>query len=399
MRPIRSLVLAALGAALVLAGCGKPGAPADAPTDTAVVAGDNRFTVTWTMAPNVEYWLFYAPADVITRDNWDTLPGVVLVRPAVSPAVINGVANGTKYSFMINGRIDSGPGGDATPSMSVIPRPAGSDWTAGTSLGTVELRGLAYGAQFVSVGDGGEIYTSSDAAAWTAQTSPVVGTALNAALYYGGNYLAAGAAGTIVRSTDAVTWATLTPATGNDLYALTTSGIVYLAVGASGTIAHSVDAQTWTLATDSSVATTNTLYDATYASGLYVAVGASGTLLTSVDADTWAPVTLSSTAFDLRSIAWGAGIFAAVGTNGTLVTSPDGTTWTVATAFGTDTLTSVTYATQFVAVGSSGAVYTSTDGLAWQAHPLAAPADLLAVAFGNYGYAAVGTAGANLVSY
>jgi len=399
LRPTSSFLLATLAAALVLAGCGKPGAPADPPGDVAVVAGDRRFTVTWTMVPNVEYWLFYAPANVITQDNWDTLPGAILVRPAVSPTVITGLANGTTYSFMIDGRIDSGPAGTATPSTSVVPRAAGADWTQGTSLGGMQLRGLAYGAVFVAVGDGGEIFSSADGAAWTAQTSPVVGTALNAALYYGGNYLAAGAAGTIVRSTDAVTWTSLTPATGEDLYALTTSGIVYLAVGAGGAIAHSVDAQTWTLAADSSVATSNALYDAAYANGLYVAVGQSGTLLTSTDADNWTPVTLSSSAFDLRSIAWGANTFAAVGTNGTLVTSPDGTTWTVQTAFGTDTLLSVTYASQFVAVGASGAVYTSTDGLAWQPHPLAAPADLLAVAFGNYGYTAVGAAGTNLVSH
>lgn len=396
MTPVR-LAIALLAATVLAAGCGKKGSPADPPTDAAVVAGDTRFTVTWTMVPNVEYWLFYAPTNLITRDNWDTLPGVKVVRPAGSPTVITGLVNGTTYSFMINARIDSGPGGDATPSTSVVPRPAGGTWTLGTSLGAMQLRGLAYGAVFVAVDDGGEIRSSPDGVAWTPRNSPVAGIPLNSALYFGGNYLAAGAAGTIVRSTDATNWTALAPATGNELHALA-RGSTYVAVGASGTILRSSDAQTWTTAL-SSGAVAQTLYDVAFANNLYVAVGASGTLLTSPDADTWTPVALSSSAFDLRSVARGANTFVAVGSNGTLVTSPDGVAWTVQNAFGTDTLTSVAYASQFVAVGLGGAVYTSIDGVTWQTGTSGTAEGLLAVAAGNFGYSAVGTNGTNLVSH
>jgi predicted small lipoprotein YifL len=395
---IRSAI-ALLAAVLLLGGCGKKGAPADPPTDVAVVAGDARFTVTWTMVPNVEYWLFYAPANEITQDNWDKLPGAGVIRPAASPTILTGLANGTTYSLFIDGRIDSGPAGPGTPSMSVMPRPAGASWTASTSLGSMELRSLALGAVFVAVGSGGEIFSSPDGAVWTTLTSPVTGTALNAALYYGGNYLAAGAAGTMVLSTDAATWTVLGAATGNDLYALATSGSVYVAVGDAGTILRSTDAQTWTTASSSGAVTSQLLYDATYANGLFVTVGAGGTLLTSSDADTWS-VAVSNTSSDLRSIAWGANTFVAVGDGGTLVTSADGVIWTAQPQIaGAPDLRSVTYASQFVAVGLGGAVYTSTDGLTWQSQTSGTTEDLLAVAFGNYGYTAVGAAGTNLVSH
>lgn len=396
MKPVR-LAVAFLAATLLAAGCGKKGAPADPPSDVVVVAGDTRFTVTWTMVPNVEYWLFYAPAPEITKDNWNLLPGARLVRPAYSPAVITGLTNGTSYAFMIDGRIDGGPGGDTTPSTSVVPRPAGGTWTPGTSLGTMQLRGIAYGAQFVAVDDAGDIRSSPDGVAWTQQTSPAAGTALNSALYFSGNYLAAGAAGTIVRSTDVTNWTKLTAATGNELYALSGGG-TYLAVGASGTILRSSDAQNWTTAS-SSGAVGQHLYDAAFANGRYVAVGQTGTILTSTDADNWTAVTPAVTGDDLRSVAWGANTFVAVGSNGTLVTSPDGATWSAQNAFGTDTLTSVAYASQFVAVGVGGVVYTSADGLTWQAQTSGTAESLFAVVPGNFGYTAVGANGTNLVSH
>ena len=47
--------------------------------------------------------------------------------------------NGKVYSFTVNGRKDSGPGGSGSPSISTIPRVAGLSWNAGTPLATSSL--------------------------------------------------------------------------------------------------------------------------------------------------------------------------------------------------------------------------------------------------------------------
>ncbi len=388
----RALAIAAL---LHLAGCGDKGSPASPPPDVAVEPRDSRATVTWTAEPGVEYWLFYAPTSNITRENWATLPGIVVIKNAVSPITVSGLRNGTTYSFMVNGRTNNGPGGAASPSISIVPRLAGASWTIGAPAGSDDLLGATFGSVFVAVGANGTIQSSPDGKIWTAQSSGIT-TALNAAVYFGGTTIAAGAGGVILRSTDTVAWAPQISATGNDLHALATNGAgTYVAVGAQGTIVTSSDGQTWSQAVSSTVVTSSPLYGVTFGNGLYVAVGAGGVLLTSTDASTWQAVT-SGTTSDLRSIAFGAGVYAAVGASGTLVTSPDGVTWTAQTALGSNILASVTFGRQFVAVGHAGAIYTSTDGVAWQAQTSGTTGNLYAIARSTFEYAAVGAAGLNL---
>lgn len=404
----RSLMLvAAMLASLLVAGCGGSGNSANPPAGVVALAGDGIVTVSWPMESGVEYWLFYANAGSISTSNWTTLPGSKSVIGAASPYVATGLVNGAVYSFTLNGRKDGGPGGEGTPSVSAIPRLAGTatttlpaPWTAGAALGASDLRGVILGAAYVAVGASGAIYSSTDAVTWTTRVSPVANN-LNA-LIYSGQYLAAGDGGTMLFSADAITWTPRTTGTTNNLYAIARNSGRVVAVGAKGTILYSDDGITWTAAATS--ATTNDLYAvAAYGTGLWIAVGANGTLITSPDGSTWTART-SNTALDLKGITYGTNattattLFVAVGAAGSLVTSADTVTWTAQPAIGTNTLSAVTYGTQFIAVGANGSISTSTDGTTWAAQPSTTASDLKAIYHAPYSYSVVGAAGVNLLA-
>jgi hypothetical protein len=402
------MLVAAILAALLVAGCGSSGNSADAPANVVAVAGDGIITVTWPMASGVDYWLFYANSTSISTSNWITIPGSISVLGAASPYVATGLANGAVYSFTLNGRTNGGPGGEGTPSVSAIPRLAGTvtaslsaPWTAGTALGANDLRGVTWGTVFVAVGANGAMDSSIDGTTWTALNSAVA-TNLNAAVYRGGVYLAAGDGGTTLYSTDAITWTPRTTGTAYNLNAIATNSGLFLAVGAKGTIVYSGDGVTWTAAANS--ATANDLYAVThYGDSLWIAVGANGTLITSTDGSNWKSVT-SNTALDLKGVAYGistatnAALFVAVGANGTLITSPDAATWTAQTAIGPNTLSAITYGTQFIAVGANGSIFTSTDGATWAGQPSTTNSNLNAIVHAPYRYSVVGVAGVNLLA-
>lgn len=412
----RSLMsLVAILASLFIAGCGSSGNSADAPpAGITLLPGDGMITATWAMTSGVEYWMFYAPSTSISTSNWTKIPGSQSGVNVSSPFVAAGLTNGTVYSFTLNARTDGGAGGTSTPSVSAVPRLAGTatvsspvPWVAGTALGTGDLRGLALGTAFVAVGAGGAMYSSPDGVTWSAIVSPVA-TNLNAAAY-AGQYNAVGDGGVIVRSADATTWAAAASsgtATTNNLYGVGGGIGKIVAVGAAGTIISTLDGTTWTAPAGSGTATTNDLYAVrSHGNNLWIAVGAKGTILTSADAITWTPV-VSNTALDLKSITYGintatgAGIFVAVGAGGALVTSPDAVTWTAQTAIGAGAraLSAVTYGTQFIAVGAGGSIYTSTDAINWTSQPSASASNLNAIAPAIYRYSVVGAAGTNLLA-
>jgi hypothetical protein len=411
----------AIIAALLLAGCGSKGNPAPAPADVSVVPGDSSATVSWTMAPGVEYWVFLAAANSVTPENCNSLTGCRTVLNAISPQLVSGgvfngitvlgLINGTTYSFTVNGRTGGGPGGPGSISVSTVPRLAGTSWSVGTSVGSNDLRGVTYGTvvaadgtltpAFVAVGTQGAMFSSPNGITWTALNSGV-SSDLNAAVY-GGIYMAAGAGGAMLSSSDAITWTSLNSGTPNNIYALTTTGGgVYLAAGANGTIIYTTDRVNWTAA-DSGTA--NDLHGLVYGNGIYVAVGAQGTLLASTDAVTWQAVAGQSSS-DLIGVAYGllsstlTSQFVAIGADGTLTTSTDGVTWTpqppIAT---TNPLAAITYGTQFVAVGANGSIFTSTDGVNWQAQTSGTSRNLNAITHNLYGYSVVGAAGVNLTGF
>ena len=140
------LFLAGLMTALLLA-CGS-GEPAPAPTGLTVSAGESSATLTWDMVSGVEYWVFFAPTsmaplDVGSMQSWFGLPGGNVLLKVTSPYVVQGLTNGTSYSFSINGRISGGPGGSGATPVTATPRIAGAAWTAATAAGSHDLRGVA----------------------------------------------------------------------------------------------------------------------------------------------------------------------------------------------------------------------------------------------------------------
>jgi hypothetical protein len=400
-------------ASVLIAGCGSSGHSADPPTGgVTLVPGDGVITASWAMEPGVDYWLFWAPSASISTSNWTRIIGSISVINVTSPFIATGLSNGTVYSFTVDGRVKGGPGGAGTPSVSAVPRLAGTapaPWTAGTVLGANDMRGVAWGTTFVAVGAAGVMYSSPDGVTWTAITSPVTSN-LNAAVFASPIYSAVGDGGVILYSTDAVTWTPQVSGTTKNLYGVGGGVGRIVAVGAGGTILYSGDGVNWTEAAGSRTVTTNDLYAVKSYGGLWIAVGVKdpvtnqGTLLTSADnAATWTSVK-SNTPFDLKGVTWGknattgAIVFAAVGASGAAVTSPDAVTWTAQPALGTNTLFAVTYATQFIAAGASGSIFTSTDGTTWASQPSTTSSNLNAIAFGPYRYSVVGAAGVNLLA-
>ncbi len=393
------LVLGALFATGCNVGGGKS---SSAPPDVKVVAGDGGATVSWTMESGVEYWVFSAAASSISPESWASLPQARVVRNATSPQIVAGLTNGTTYSFTVNGRRSGGPGGAGSPSISIVPRLAGLQWSQGLPLASSNLKGIGFvfltsPGTLVTVGAAGTAFASNDAINWTAVNSGVT-TDLNAVAYGGGKFVAVGTGGVAINSVDAATWSTSSSGTTNDLNALAVGGNGVVAVGAGGTILRTVDGgANWSV--EGSGTTTN-LYGATYGNGKYVAVGAAGTVLTSVDGNSWTLGTATGTQ-DLKSVAYSIKLllFVAVGNGGVMYSSPDAITWTAITPVTTNALNGITFGNQFTAVGANGTIVASTDAVNWQIVPSGTTANLNAVLFALVGYSAVGAGGVNLSSY
>src|SRR5512146_65556 len=205
MKRHSGFVLMAAAAAMFLQGCfgAGGGSSAPPPNNVVVAAKDSRVVVTWDMVSGVQYWVWKAAGTVgITPQTCSSMPLCSTAVNVSSPATISGLVNGQPYSFTINGRINGGPGGQGSPAVSATPRMAGAPWSTGTALVINNLRGVAYGAMFVTVGDGGVSYSgtvnpSTGGITWTALTSGTTQN-LNAVNYDNAHskYLGVGAAGT-----------------------------------------------------------------------------------------------------------------------------------------------------------------------------------------------------------
>ena len=401
------ILVASFAIAAFLNGCGSKASSADAPPDFKAVAGDSAVTITWTAAPDVEYWIFYARGSDVTSTNWLSIGGAAITK-VTSPYTVGGLVNGTTYSFTMNGRKNGGPGGTGATTQVATPRLAGSNWVVNTPLGTAKLNGAgATAVTSTAVGAGGVIYSLPVGGTPVTQTNPAAPADLNAVLNGGLGFAAVGTAGTVIFTSDALTWTAKTSGTVADLYALASpANGAFTAYGAAGTIISSADGTIWTTGTSG---TTKNLYGAIYGGGRYVAVGAGGTIITSTDGITWQTIATATTR-DLRAVTFGALIsttgtttvtsnqFVALGIAGTLLTSTDGLTWTLQQPISTQTINAAVYGGQFVAVGANGAILTSADGLAWQAKASGTTNELTSIARTSTGYIAVGAAGTYLKS-
>lgn len=424
----------ALGLALIsllLSACGGRGSSAPPPVGgITVTPGDGQVVVTWVAEPGVEYWMFYAPTSSISTTSLSNTSGLRGLINVTSPYIVTGLANGQLYSFTLDGRYDGGPGGPGTPSVSAVPRPAGTTWTAGAAMGSADMRGLAWGAitapaaasssnYYLAAGASGALYQSTDGVTtaglnWTQNTSSGITANLNAAVYTLGKFIVVGDAGSIYSSADLATWSAGTSINGQNLNAVASNGARVVAVGNAGTIAYSADGLTWLAA--ASVPTSNHLYGVVYNStGVWLAVGAGGTLLTSTDGSTWT-AQVSGTMVDLKAAAFRAATsttttlptasttttpaaYVAVGLGGLVLTSSDAVTWSAQTLVGAADLLAVTPVySQFLAVSAGGAVYTSPDGTTWTAQTSGTSLPLYGLANAKGQFVAVGQAGTSLYS-
>lgn len=391
----------------------------------------------WASSPDVEYWLFTATDPSLTASAWAGLANSQAYPAAVPPYYVCGLTNDTQYWFAINGRVNSGPGGPSSPTISATPRYAGTAWNLNaalpqnvygvgyTSLTTCGNNTTSATGSFAAVGGNGAIATSADGMSWANRTAPagfssdlyaVDGYAINLnnptnpAL----RWVAVGAGGASVYSTDGVSWVNgrAYSLSNPALRSLAHGGTSFVAVGDAGTILSSTDGISWTAYASG---TTANLRGVARSATIYVAVGDNGTLLTSVDGVTWT-ARVSGTTNTLRQVSSVGTTYVAVGDNGAIVTSTDGgITWTAQPPIsGAPSLVSIASQSQlaqsqlvagatvnprFIAVASNGNAYTSADGITWSAAVSTGVAGLNAIVSTGYGYVAGGNAGATAASF
>lgn len=445
MKRLFSVLFVAMASSLV-SGCFNSGSPADPPADFMATAGDGRVELTWTASPGVDYWLFTATDPSLTAFNWTSLPNARVFQSAASPFYVCGLLDGTEYWYAANGRMEGGPGGPSSATVSATPRRSGSAWNANAALPpspdlfgvgyagltTCKNNGTSAAGSFAAVGAGGAIFTSADGANWTNQAAPSGFTSdLYAVAGYAANqnnptnpalrWVAVGAGGASVYGTnnaDGIVWAPgrAFDLTSPALRSLTQVAGTFFAVGDAGTILSSTDGITWTARTSGTSANLNGV---TYG-GIYVAVGSAGTILTSADGATWAPKPSGTTSI-LRNVASIGSTYVAVGDGGTVATSTDtGATWAAQTLAGAPNLVGVAanarFATldsnglaftasaiapnsQFVAVDRNGNAYTSPDGITWSAAIPTGVASVNALVSSGFGYVVAGNAGVTATSF
>ena len=235
------------------------------------------------------------------------------------------------------------------------------------------------GAQFVALGEGGYVSTSTDGENWTTpvQNPDLIEYAGSDGYYYtsaydGTKFVALGFYGYVATSTDGTNWVG-TPQDVNlgpdkSWRSLVYDGTKFVALGASGYISTSTDGTTWTSAAFNSNLGNNSWRALAYDGTNFVALGASGYTSTSTDGTIWTSATFNS---NLGNHSWSAlsydgTNFVALGDSGYISTSTNGTTWTSATLnsnLGDNSWQALAYdGTKFVALGYSGYISASTDG-------------------------------------
>ena len=207
---------------------------------------------------------------------------------------------------------------------------------------------------FVTAGDGGKIYTSSDANTWTDRTSGTYHN-INALAYGNGLYVYGGVNGVLATSTDAITWTTRTSGTTSIINALTYGNSTYVYGGAGGVLSSSSNGVTWTARTSGTTSQINAL---TYGNGLYIYAGVGGVLATSTDAITWTTRT-SGTTSTIVTLTYASGVYyygiSTIGLTGLVGSSTDGITWKNLAA-GTSNIYSLVYANSLYIAGGIGFV-------------------------------------------
>ena len=260
----------------------------------------------------------------------------------------------------------------------------GIDWTQRSLPGVANsptdhtLFGVAYGQdKFVVLGSANEAFYSSDGQSWLRGVPEIAANGFGHFLgvtYAEGLFVAVGRNGEIQTSTNGVVWSAdplpSGPSGSADLSAVAFGGGRFTTVSQRGELYTSTNGLTW-LSTEFTVGLP--LYGVAYGNGQWVAVGDAGTVLASTNGLQWSLVPPPTTNL-LISVTFTKGIFLALGGDdtaghekGVLLSSTDGLRWEEKTpepvAFLTGVATSENIA---IAVGYRGSTLTSTDMDAWQ---------------------------------
>ena len=289
-------------------------------------------------------------------------------------------------------------------------------WRQHSPLPTGEtLTGITFAnGQFVAVGTGGVVVTSSNGTNWIRQNTgafePLLGIA------YGANRLVAVGPSLILTSANAANWHTsyVSPTPDTDIYyglhSIAYGNGAFVAIAGGCVVKHcqssiltSRDGEQWSAATNiSGIDLTRTrIASLAYGNGIFLGLGADGgsagglRAIWSVDGANWmniadieGPPSLSNP----RAVTYGDGLFVAVGYQGFIASSPDGRHWTPHSAGTTASLDGVSYANGlFVAVGET--ILASGDGVTWIERGKIVPNNLSAVGFGEGKFVAVGERG------
>lgn len=427
----------ALLATAILSSCGgNHGSAAAPPADFRVEEGEGGVTLYWTGVAGVDYWAYAGQSSSICKNcgnstnNWNSLIGAQSRgwASAITPpyfftgsTIQTGLNNDVVYSFIMDGRINGGPGGNSTPSVSAKPRLNGAYWYTGGAFGQAGITSLAFGpilntstntyattSTYLALGSGGIKYQSSNGLNWTAITTTDAVDWKGAAYAFPGNttlqkFVGVGAGGKVVYSLDLANWTlsatAVSESAGQDLNAVASNASLLVAVGNNGSVIRSSDGITWYAANP--LPSRPHLYAVAYttvASGsFWVAVGAAGKMFYSSDAINWNAIESGSNQ-DLKGVAsltnttYSNGVYTptstpvysyavvAVGKNGTVTQSSDLVNWTAKTLGSGDNFNGVVASTaliptnQFMIVGEGGQAFTSPDGVNWTSRTDAAAA-------------------------
>lgn len=422
MRWIRCFSLLVLS--VLVASCGGNGHSVAPPTDFAVQdLGDTQVTLNWTAQPGVDYWVWFAPGTAMTALNYDKTTGVNAWTNVTPPFTLKGtksglaLVNGTNYSFTINARTGSAPGGAPAGIVTAAPRLAGEKWTAGPDVKGHTVRAVSFttlttGVVVVALGDGGKVLTSADNKSWTEVTSSGTSNQLRDVVFAYNKFIAVGDSGTIIYSADGQTWTAAKSPVVQGLNAVFYNGSRLTAVGQGGTVLTSTDGVSWSVVSVAGL--TQDMNALTYSPGGYwLAAGASGAVYTSTDGQTWAAVTTPVVAAHWKSAAVlthtvtsgttvsTSYVTALVGASGQVMTSLDGKTWTdVSASLGTSAGLNKIMASagQFMVVGDVGTVFTSSDGAVWTQRNVLTNAALIGLTRFANAYTAYGQGGVTVIS-
>jgi hypothetical protein len=244
---------------------------------------------------------------------------------AVSPAILAGSGTVTCSCLGPSGTVVLGRGTGVEYSTT------GDVWTAATIDAGFTIRGIAYdGTTYVAVGDGGQIWTSTNLTAWTSRTSGFSTSNIRGVAFGGGTFLAVGALGKASTSPTGTTWTAETTTFGaGTINAVVYDGSQFVIAGATALLFTTPTGVTYTSRT-SGVTGSAEIYALGFGGDLLVLGADTGQICTSADGATWTKrVSPFSSAETIYASAYGDAQWIVAGSNGLVAASGEGVAWTM----------------------------------------------------------------------